>query len=157
MSWRINSIPEAICRQYAYRESLMRLGFEEDQIAISFGRQMIDCPALPGEVAVTVDLYVDAKADKLTTSPDFIITCGVVARSRAQAEMADPSYNKLSHDERQQLYEQWHPWPMMFHLAHAIVKKGLAVPNIDDVQQVAALRGLPTLVPVKQAAGEGGN
>jgi hypothetical protein len=156
VTWKLNTLPEALGRQYAYRESLMRLGFEDDQIVLSYGHQMIDWPTSPGDVAVTVDLYVD-KADKRATHPDFIITCGGIPHEHAQAETTDPSFNKLSPDERTQLYERWHPWPMMFHLAHAIVNKGITVPNIDDVRQVAALRGLPTLVPVRQDPKQGGN
>jgi hypothetical protein len=150
-------MPEALARQFAYRESLMRLGFDDDQISLSYGRPMLDCPAPPGEVAVTCDLYVDRAVDKKTATPDFIITCGVMPRTRAIAEMKDCSYNQLSHEEREQLYETWHPWPMMFHLCKAIVDKGINVPNLDDVKQVAALRGLPRLVPVKQAPEQGGN
>ena len=159
MTWRIHSIPDALCRQFAYRESLLRLGFEDDQMLLCYGRQMLDWPTEPGEVAVTVELFV-SRADKLARAPQFIITCGSVARERAQAEISECFYNTLSTlstDDRVALYDTWNPWPVIYHLAKAITAKGIHVPDLADYETLAELRGVQPLVAMRQDPSQGGN
>lgn len=138
-------IPEAFSRAQAYRESLMRLGFTDDQIKLGFGVQVLNYETPPADRdTVTVHLYA---TDGAPSVGDFVVACGHAPFSwtRAKDRLID-AWNALTREQREQLYEQYQPWPMIYHLAEALVAKGIEVPGVEAVR-VRGVGDLPPLVP----------